>query len=218
MSELVMLKKENKNLKKQLKGENRKLFLDIDYYVSRHSISKHEYQSLIKEVLLDFTDRTILGENLWDTIEDPKIYIDEYIEKYNLEKTKWGILTSEYILVFIGFLCFYFIFTNFLSPSSNMLNNPWLIEISTEGFFKCLGYSTYGIYFELLTKATLFKKNKAMTTKKILVFFAWALLMFILLALSGMNIVTITLPKVIVYLVLFICILLVYLIQKKRTF
>ncbi len=218
MSELVILKKENKNLRKLLKGDNKKLFLDIDYYISRHYTSKQEYRSLINEVLIDFSDRTNLGEDLWDTIEDPKAYIDKYIEKYNLEKTKWGTVTSEYILVFIGFLCFYFISTNFLSPSSNMLNNPWLIEVSTEGFFKCLGYSTYGLYFELLTKATLFKKNKAMTTQKILVFFGWALLMFILLALSGMNIVTITLPKVIVYLVLFLCILLIYLIQKKRMF
>jgi len=218
MSELVMLKKENKNLKKQLKGENRKLFLDIDYYISRHSISKHEYQSLIKEVLLDFTDRTNLGEELWDTIEDPKAYIDKYIEKYELKKMKWEILTSLYILAFISIVCFYFISLNLISPSSIMLSNPWLIEVSTEGLLKCLSYSTFGLYYELIEKSSLFKKNKPFSTHKVLLFFVWAMIMFVILAISEIKIITITLPKVIVYLVLFICILLVYLIQKKRIF
>jgi len=216
MSELVMLKKENMNLRKQLKGENRKLFFDINYYVFRHDISKQEYQLLINEVLVDFTNRANLGEKLWDTIENPKEYSDKYIDKYGLEKKNWRVLTRLYAVLFLGCVCFYFIFTNFFSPSSAMQNNPWLIEISSEGFFKCLGYSTYGLYFELLTKATLFKKNKALTTQKILVFFGWALLMFILLAISGMNIVTITLPKVIIYLVMLICITLVYLLQRER--
>ncbi len=218
MSELVMLKKENKNLRKLLKGDNKKLFLDIDYYISRHYTSKQEYRSIINEVLIDFTNRTNLGENLWDTIEDPKAYIDKYIERYKLERKNLGIIASEYIFLIIGFICFYFISLNFLSPSTTMRSNPWLIEVSTEGLLKCLSYSTYGLYFELITKSSLFKKNKPFSTHKILLFFAWALILFIILAFSEMRIITVIIPKVIVYLVLFICILLVYLIQKKEYF
>lgn len=216
MSELVMLKKENKNLRKLLKGDNKKLFLDIDYYISRHYISKQEYQSLINEVLVDLTDRTSLGENLWETIVDPKIYIDEYIEKYELEKMEWEILTSLHILAFICIVCFYFISQNLISPSSIMLSNPWLIEVSTEGVLKCLSYSTFGLYYELIEKSSLFKRNKPFSTHKILLFFVWATIMFIILAISEMKIITITLPKIIVYLVLLISILLVYHSQKKR--
>lgn len=216
MTELVMLKKENMNLRKQLKGENRKLFLDINYYVFRHDISKQEYQSLINEVLVDFTNRANLGENLWDTIENPKEYSDKYIDKYGLEKKNWGVLSRLYALLFIGFLSFYFISTNFFSPSSTMQNNPWLIEISSEGFIKCIAYSTYGFYYELLNRSNLFKQNKSFKFKNIFLFLAWVFSTFILLAISEMFILTITLPKVIVYLVMFICITLVYLLQKER--
>jgi len=218
MSELLMLKKENKNLRKQLKGDNRKLLQDIEYYVFRHDGTKQEYQSLINEVLIDLTNRTNLSENLWDTIENPKEYSDKYIDKYGLEKKSWGILTGLYALSFIGFVCFYFISTNFLSPSSHMQINPWLIEISFQGFMKCIAYSTYGFYYEIMNRLNLFNKNKTFRFQNIFLFVGWVFITLILLGLSEMLIVTITLPKVIVYLVMFICILLVYLIQKKRVF
>lgn len=218
MSELVMLKKENMNLRKQLKGDNRKLLSDIDHYVSRYDISKHDYQLLINEVLNDFTDRTNLGENLWDTIDNPKEYIDKYINEYNVDRKSWVKIVGEYSTLFIGIICVYFIVGNYFSPSPNMQINPWLIEITSEGFFKCLGYGSYGIYFELITRSNLFRRSKAFDLKKTGLFFAWAITTTLLLSFANMVIVTVTLPKIIIYLVLLICILLVYLIQKKRVF
>lgn len=116
--------------------------------MSRHDISKKKYQLLINEVLVDFTDRTNLGENLWDTIDNPKEYCDRYTNKYVVKKKSLGIVVRDYSLLFIG----------------------------------------------------------------------WVFTTFILLAISEMYIVTFTLPKVIIYFILLICISLVYLIQKKRLF
>lgn len=218
MSELAMLKKENMNLRKQLKDDNRKLFSDIDYYVSRHDISKKKYQLLINEVLVDFTERTNLGENLWDTIENPKEYCDKYTNKYDVKKKSWGIVVRDYSLLFIGFVCFYFILTNYFTPSANIQSNPWLIEVGFDGFIKCIAYSSYGFYYELMNRSNLFNRNKAFRYQNVFLIIGWVFTTFILLAISEMYIVTFTLPKVIIYLILLICITLVYLIQKKRLF
>jgi len=218
MSELVMLKKENKYLLKQLKGENRKLFLNIDYYVSRHSISNLNYQLLFNEVLVYFIDRTNLGENLWNIIKDPKEFSDKYIDKFSGEKKTWKRIIGEYSILFISLICIYFIIESIFSPSTFEQSNPWLIEVDTKGLASCLAYSLFGLFYELMMRSNLFRNNDAFRFQNVLLFIGWGFLSFVLIGISSLFIFTITLPKLVLYFVLIIFIFIIYLIKKARVF
>lgn len=218
MTELVMIKSENKNLRKQLKGDNKKLFSNIAYYVSRHVISNQNYQLLINEVLVYFVDRTNLGENLWNKIENPKEYSDNLINKYEGEIKTWKRIISEYSILFISLICIYFIIRNIFSPSSVEQSNPWLIEVKTEGLASCLAYSLFGLYYEFMMRSNLFNSNDAFRYQNILLFVSWGFSSFVLIGVSSQYIFSFILPKIILYIGLTICVCIIYLIKKTRVF
>lgn len=218
MSELVMLKNENKYLLKQLKGENRKLFLNINYYVSRHVISNLNYHLLFNEVLVYFIDRTNLGENLWNIIKDPKEFSDKYIDKFSGEKKTWKRIIGEYSVLFISLICIYFIIENIFSPSSFEQSKPWLIEVGTEGLASCLAYSLFGLFYELMMRSNLFKNNDAFRFQNVLHFIGWGFSSFVLIGISSLFIYTFILPKIVTYIILAVCMFIIYQIKKVRVF
>jgi hypothetical protein len=214
MSELTILKSENKKLIKQLKGDNKKLFSNIDYYVSRHDISKQNYQLLINKVLLDFINRSNLGENIWNKIENPKEYSDNLIKEYDGEIKTWKRIIGEYSILFISLICVYFIIDNIFTPSSFEQSNPWSIEIDTIGLASCLAYSSFGLYYEMMMRSNLFKSNDAFRFQNVLLFMGWAISSFIMFGIFSLFIFTLVLPKIVIYVVLIVCIVIIYRIKK----
>lgn len=83
MSELKTINSENKELYKALRGENRKLMNDIEFYFNQFYIKDTEYHLIKNQILKDFHLRLNSSTSVWDSIDDPQSYCDDLLEGYN---------------------------------------------------------------------------------------------------------------------------------------
>lgn len=110
MSELKIIKSENKELRKKLNKDDRNFMMEVGYYLDRYQLSSFEYSDIMNQILRDVISKSDKDKILWDTIENPAEYCDQFLiskvkksksfkEEIILMLILFTTLTSLYVLI-----------------------------------------------------------------------------------------------------------------------
>lgn len=110
MSELKIIKSENKELRKKLNKDDRNFMMEVGFYLDRYQLSSFEYSDIMNQILRDVISKSDKDKILWDTIENPTEYCDQFLigkvkksksfkEEIILMLILFTTLTSLYVLM-----------------------------------------------------------------------------------------------------------------------
>lgn len=209
MLEIEELKAENKQLRKQLKGENLRLYRDIEIYISYYEIKREELVNIENQMLIDFIQISNEGKNVWDTIGSPHEYCDKYLVNYEKRETSILLLLRKYIPLVLFFLSAYILMDNYFSVYQQNYIDPSLVQITSANLMKNISFSILYLFLVLDDKNKLFVRNKSLRIGS----FKFLILWFIIYAV-GINLMNdlfvFTIPKIYLYIVLLISLSLIF--------
>ncbi len=112
MSELKLIKEENKELRKKLSKDDKNFMLEVEFWLERYQLSKYEYHDLLNQILEDGITKSEENKSLWDIIENPIEYCDRFligkVKKTQSKKEEIGLM----IILFVTMISLYILMIN----------------------------------------------------------------------------------------------------------
>lgn len=194
MSELKIIKSENKELYKALQGENKKLMRDIEFYLSQFYIKSTEYHLIKNKVLKDFHVRLNDSKSIWDTIGDPQEYCDSYLVGYEKKDLSfYRVFINE--LPLITFMFFTMMISYGFYPKFTL--NPFdssMIEIRGIELLGALMISLVPFFTYFDNQRSMFIRSTVRTSKDLLIFLS-GIFAYILVGKALNEMIILVLPK-----------------------
>jgi len=198
MSDIKLIKQENKALVKQLKDENLMLYRDIESYLFDYKMIKEDRILIKNQILNDFISRLKDNKLVWDSIGNPQDYCDKYL--IGLEKKDTSILglfrrfLPSYLFLFFAF----FLLENIFSMSQQMRLDQSMIEISSVSVIRNLSYPMLGLIQAFDLQRKIFIRNKSLRLSSVVFFIFWV---FIMIFLTGVayDVFVFVIPKIYIY-------------------
>ena len=194
MSELKIIKSENKELYKVLQGENKKLMRDIKFYLHQFYIKNTDYHLIVNNILKDFHVRLNEDKNIWDTIGDPQVYCDSYLNGYeNKDLSIYRVFINE--LPMIMFMFFTMMITYGFYPKFTL--NPIdssMIEIRGIELLGALMISLVPFFTYFDNQRSMFIRSTERTSKDFLIFLS-GIFAYILVGKALNEMIILVLPK-----------------------
>jgi len=217
MSELVMLKKENRKLRKQLKGENLSLIRDIENYFNDFYIPKRDKIRIMNKILKDFNIRLNDDKHLWDSIINPRMYCDDYLLNYEKKDTSSIGIIKDNVPYFILVFCLIYLINDFKSSNFQSLFSPSLVEITSTSLLKNLSYFIFLFLIVFYARERIFIRYKSVDSRPIILY---VLYLFSSMFVIGMieEWFVLVIPKVLLYLGVLVSLLLIYFKPNFRFF
>jgi len=190
------LKKENRELYRLLKDENRKLMNDIEFYLNQFYIKDTEYHLIINKILKDFHLRLNSSISVWDSIDDPQSYCDELLEGYNKKDLSiYRIFINELplmVLMFFALMLFYGYTRGF---TINAIDSS-MMEVRGIELLGALMISLIPFFTYFDNHRKMFVRSTVRTSKDLLIFLS-GIFAYILVGKALNEMIVLVLPKVI---------------------
>lgn len=196
MSELKIIKSENKELYKALQGENMKLMRDIEFYLNQFYIKNSDYHFIMNQILKDFHVRLNVARNIWDNIGDPQEYCDSYLIGYEKKDLSiYRVFINELpriMFMFFVIMLFYGYTRRFtLNSIDSSMMEVRGIELLGALMISLIPFFTY---FD--NKSRVFVRSTVRTSKDLLIFIS-GIFAYILVGKVLNEMVILGLPKII---------------------
>lgn len=161
------------------------------------------------QILNDFVGRLKENKSVWDSIGNPRDYCDKYLIDYVKKDTSILGLFRTYLPAYFLVFCAFFLIDNYLSLSQQMRIDSSMIEISSESVIKNLSYPILGLIQVFDLRRKIFIRNKSLRLSSLVFFIFWV---FITIFLTGVayDAFVFVIPKIYLYIGLFISSIIVY--------
>lgn len=196
MSELKIIKSENKELYKALQGENKKLMRDIEFYLNQFYIKNSDYHFIKNQILKDFHVRLNDARNIWDNIGDPQEYCDSYLigyEKKDLSICRVFINELPRIMFMFFVIMLFYGYTRRFTLNSI---DSSMMEVRGIELLGALMISLIPFFTYFDNKSRVFVRSTVRTSKDLLIFIS-GIFAYILVGKVLNEMVILGLPKII---------------------
>lgn len=188
------LKKENRELFRVLKDENRKLMNDIEFYLNQFYIKDTEYHLIMNKILKDFHLRLNSSTSVWDSIDDPQSYCDDLLEGYNKKDLSiYRIFINKLpmiVLMFFTLILFYGCTRQF---TINAINSS-MMEIRGIELLGALMISLIPFFTYFDNQSRMFVRSTVRTSKDLLIFLS-GIFAYFLVGKALNEMIVLVLPK-----------------------
>ncbi len=112
MSELKIIKSENKELRKKLNRDDKNFMDAVSFYLDQFQLSLFERQEIMNQIYRDVMNKIEVNNSLWFIIEDPIVYCDRFL--WGKEKKVKNIKEElvMFIILFITMIALYILMMN----------------------------------------------------------------------------------------------------------
>jgi len=194
MTDLKLIKDENKRLFKELKVENRKLMNDIMFYLNQFYIKDTEYHLIKNQILKDFHIRIKDKKSVWESIDDPKEYCDTYLVGYEKKDISvFGVFKNLLPVLMSTFFALLFSYGYSRRFAINVIDSS-MLEVRGNEILAVVMVSLLPLitYFEDQRK--MFVRNKIRNSKELLIFL-FGVFAYVLVGKFLNEMVVLVLPK-----------------------
>ena len=194
MSELKIIKSENKELYKVLQGENKKLMRDIKFYLHQFYIKNTDYHLIVNNILKDFHVRLNEDKNIWDTIGDPQVYCDSYLNGYeNKDLSIYRVFINELPMIMFMFFTMMISYGFYPKFTLNPIDSS-MIEIRGIELLGALMISLVPFFTYFDNQRSMFIRSTERTSKDFLIFLS-GIFAYILVGKALNEMIILVLPK-----------------------
>lgn len=194
MSELKIIKSENKELYKVLQGENKKLMRDIKFYLHQFYIKNTDYHLIVNNILKDFHVRLNEDKNIWDTIGDPQVYCDSYLNGYEKKDLSiYRVFINELPMIMFMFFTMMLSYGFYPKFTLNPIDSS-MIEIRGIELLGALMISLVPFFTYFDNQRSMFIRSTERTSKDFLIFLS-GIFAYILAGKALNEMIILVLPK-----------------------
>lgn len=194
MSELKIIKSENKELYKVLQGENKKLMRDIKFYLHQFYIKNTDYHLIVNNILKDFHVRLNEDKNIWDTIGDPQVYCDSYLNGYEKKDLSiYSVFINELPMIMFMFFTMMISYGFYPKFTLNPIDSS-MIEIRGIELLGALMISLVPFFTYFDNQRSMFIRSTERTSKDFLIFLS-GIFAYILVGKALNEMIILVLPK-----------------------
>lgn len=202
MSELKNLSSINKSLKKQLNRSYLTLYYQVDFYLRLYDLTIVQYKELTNQILLNFNQWAKEGKDVWETIGDPKQFVEKKLTNYEVKGSSFIItILRRYIPIFLGLVSMMIIVSNFFNLSNLSIFATLIFDLSYVSIFDNLIRVSFYICLFLIYYWTLFKRDKRMVVYALILLLIYIFSTMYIQGMNATNGIILTIPMMFIYII-----------------
>lgn len=210
------IKRTNKNLKSKLSKENLRFYKDIYQYIRTHDITRDQQHQILNEILTDFVNRQNNDELLMGSIRNPETYSNEILCKYEIGKSSFAMLTlRRFLPITLIIYCVYFLYPSFLNPFPFSDLNPNLVDVQLQVLVLAIFMFILFLVTTVESKEKIFRAGLGSSAKSLIVLIDFILSLIVFDRFKHLIVSSILVPKVVIYLLLGLAILIKFIDRRK---
>lgn len=206
---------ENKTLRRHLNREYLKLFNEMDFYLRLHDLTTNQYNEITNKILVDFNRRLNEEEKIWESIDNPKNYVDSILMEHQVQENNYIVnILRKYGPLVIGIFSIYCIKSDIFFPLSERTADTLMLNFTFESLLRTFASILLFSMLIFVYYKQLFVQKKKILLPIILFLIYTAFLMY----LEGIDktiMFSFAIPIIVPYLTLGISIL-IKVIDRKR--
>jgi len=162
MSELKLIKEENKELRNRLSKDDKNFMLEVGYYLDRYQLSSYESRDILNQILKDVISKSGKDISLWDIIENPIEYCDRFligkVKKTQSKKEEIGLM----IILFVTVISLYILTMNSVTYIPEIFVKEGSFVFTSGMFIQSISISLFSIIPIKLIQYNPFDQNRYM--------------------------------------------------------